>query len=78
MVDRSHWISAAYQPGRGPFAYLAYVPRLQLELRHRGFVSAAAFSPDGTRVVTASGGTARVRETRTAQGVGAPLQHGPA
>ena len=39
-------------------------------------VVSAAFSPDGTRVVTASAdNTARVWDARTGQPVGAPLQH---
>jgi hypothetical protein len=36
------------------FDYLATVPRLEFEFRHAGEVYAAAFIPDGTRVVTAS------------------------
>ena len=39
----------------------------------------AVFSPDGTRVVTASGDkTARVWDARTGAPVGAPLQHADA
>ena len=45
-------------------------------LQHQDVVTAVAFSPDGTRVVTASGDkTARVWDARTGQAVGAPLQH---
>jgi WD40 repeat protein len=45
-------------------------------LRHLVFVRHAAFSPDGTRVVTASDdGTARVWDTDSGVPVGSPLEH---
>ena len=48
-----------------------------ISLQHEGSVYSAAFSADGTRVVTASDDrTARVWDARTGQPVGAPLQHG--
>jgi WD40 repeat protein len=49
------------------------VPRL----KHGGPVNHAAFSPDGTRVVTASDdGTARVWDAATGKPVSPPLKHG--
>lgn len=46
-------------------------------LKHGDDVNAAAFSPDGGRVVTASNDhTARVWDARTGQPLTAPLVHG--
>lgn len=45
-------------------------------LHHRGRVRDASFSPDGTRVVTASDdGTAQVWDVTTAQRIGQPMAH---
>ena len=45
-------------------------------LSHEKTVTSASFSPDGTRVVTASeDGTARIWETASGQPVGTPLRH---
>ena len=45
-------------------------------LRHDDYVTAASFSPDGSRVVTASWDkTARVWDATTGQPVGEPLRH---
>ena len=44
---------------------------------HKDAVSSAAFSPDGTRVVTASDEkTARLWDARTGKAVGEPMRHG--
>ena len=49
----------------------------EIRLVHGAAVGSAGFSPDGSRIVTATGaGTARVWDTRTWQPVGATLQHG--
>jgi WD40 repeat protein len=46
-------------------------------LQHDNGVVSAAFSPDGTRVLTASSdGTARIWSTETGQPVGAAMRHG--
>ena len=45
-------------------------------LQHKAPVYSAAFSPDGTRVVTASDdNTARVWDAATGAPIGKPLQH---
>jgi WD40 repeat protein len=45
-------------------------------LRHEGSVTSAQFSPDGTRIVTASNGTtAQVWDAATGKPLGEPLQH---
>jgi WD40 repeat protein len=45
-------------------------------LKHRGRVNCAEFSPDGQRVVTASGdGTARLWDAVTGEEIGEPLKH---
>jgi WD40 repeat protein len=45
-------------------------------LRHQSNVISARFSPDGTRVVTASlDGTARIWDAQTGQALGDPLRH---
>jgi hypothetical protein len=44
-------------------------------LKLEGGVTSASFSPDGTRVVTASGNTARVWDARTGQPLTEPLKH---
>jgi len=47
-----------------------------LPLEHQGVVNAVAFSPDGTRVVTASNdSTARVWDASTGKPVAPPLEH---
>jgi WD40 repeat protein len=74
-----HW--ASEQPG-GASAYLwdARTGRpLVGPLRHAARVSAAHFSADGLRVVTASWDkTARVWDARTGQPITGPLEHGDA
>jgi dipeptidyl aminopeptidase/acylaminoacyl peptidase len=51
-------------------------PRLKSVLEHKAWVSSATFSPDGTRVVTASfDNTARLWDAQSGQAIGAPLQH---
>jgi hypothetical protein len=51
-----------------------YLPLISLE--HQGPVRSAAFSPDGTRVVTASSdNTARVWDAATGQPLTRPLEH---
>jgi WD40 repeat protein len=44
-------------------------------LQHQGWVMSAAFSPDGTRVVTASVDTARVWDAATGKPITSPLKH---
>jgi dipeptidyl aminopeptidase/acylaminoacyl peptidase len=57
------WDAQSGQPMTGP-------------LKHSGPVIAAEFSPDGKRIVTASGdGTARVWDAQTGQPLTGPLQH---
>src|SRR5262249_41079498 len=67
-------------PSRGwAFSHLAAAMRLDIELPHQNDVVAAAFSPDGTRGVTASRDrTARIWEARTGEGGGGPVEHGDA
>ncbi len=50
-------------------------------MRHEGAVRSAAFSPDATRVVTASGnvggpGAARLWDAATGVPIGEPMRHG--
>jgi WD40 repeat protein len=45
------------------------------DFTHQGGVTATALSPDGRRVVTASGESARIWDAATGQPVGAALQH---
>ena len=57
-------------------ALLVASPRLEPTFRHADRVMAVAWSPDGTRVATASADrTARMWDARTGQATGAPLQH---
>jgi len=45
-------------------------------LRHEGAIVSAQFSPDGQRIVTASGdGTVRIWDERSGRAIGAPLRH---
>jgi hypothetical protein len=49
---------------------------VRMQIRHEGWVSSAAFSADGTRVVTASRDTtARVWDARTGETLGSPMRH---
>src|SRR5204863_378020 len=44
-------------------------------LQHQTGVQFAAFSPDGVRVITASGKTAQLWDANTGQALGRPLEH---
>ena len=44
-------------------------------LKHNGWVNAVAFSPDGKKIATASGGTARLWDAATGKPLGEPLRH---
>src|SRR5216117_2744683 len=53
-----------------------YTTLFRSPLRHEGWVSAASFSPDGQRIVTASRDrTARVWDAQSGKLVGEPLHH---
>jgi WD40 repeat protein/tetratricopeptide (TPR) repeat protein len=57
-------------------AYLLRFPRYVAAFYHEGKVHAAAFSPDGRRVVTASADrTARVWDLATGEAITSPLRH---
>ena len=72
-------VDSAYLPGQGLLVDLLLRQSWLLsppELRHEGRVVFAQFSPDGTRVITASwDNTARVWDARSGKALTEPLRH---
>ena len=72
-------VDPAYLPGQGLLVDLLLRRSWALsapELRHKGSVVSAQFSPDGTRVLTASlDNTARVWDARSGKALTEPLRH---
>jgi len=75
LATKGSWLWPAHETARPALANAADQNTLRLKLPLTGRVNSAVFSRDGSRVLTASGDTARIWDAATGEQLGKTMRH---